>query len=111
MASLKLKELRDSWHLRKGLVVAFIVGMLVGPFVSSYLGVQVTSRNARAELHNGIVDLQATMCNARARLEVKDPGKLDWSARRELAAKFALMPGRDTVDPAVTSACSDKLAS
>jgi hypothetical protein len=111
MASLSLKELRDTWHLRKGLVLTFVAGMLVGPFVSSYFGVQVTSRNARAELHNGIVDVKASICNARARIEVKEPGKLDWSARRELAAKFAIIPGFDTVDPAVASLCSDKLAS
>ena len=65
-----LKDIRDSWLKRKGLVYAFVVGMLVGPFVSSYLGVQVTSRTARADLHNGIIDLQASLCDARARMEV-----------------------------------------
>lgn len=104
-------ELRDSWSLTKGVFIAFAAGMLVGPFVSSYLGVQVTSRSARAELHSGLVDLQASMCDARARMETKMPGKLDWNARRDLAAKFAAMPGRDTVDAEVVNRCSDKLAS
>ena len=106
-----LKGIGASWRANKSIVYAFVIGMLVGPFVSSYFGVQVTSRNARAELQSGIIDLQASMCNASARAEVKEPGKLEWSARRELAAKFAIMPGRDAVDPAVTSLCSDKLAS
>lgn len=104
-------EFRDSWRLKKGVFIAFAVGMLVGPFVSSYLGVQVTSKSARAELRSELIDLRASMCDARARMEIKQPRKLDLSARRDLATRFAAMPGSDTVDAEVVSRCSDKLAS
>src|SRR5688572_17841782 len=92
IAMASLQGIRDSWHLKKGLAYAFLVGMLVGPFVSSYFGVQVMSRNARAELQSGIVEIQASICDALARADVKQTSKLDWSARRELATKYAVMP-------------------
>lgn len=107
---MNLKDIQASWQRKKGLVFVFALGMLVGPFVSSYFGIQVTSRTARADLHNGIIDLQASLCDARARMEVKEPGKLDWSARRDLATKFSIMPGRDKGDSEVESLCSNKLA-
>src|SRR6185295_130658 len=93
-----LKSVAAWWRGNKSLVYVFIVGMLVGPFVSSYFGIQVTSRSARADLHNGIIDLQASLCDVRARTEVKEPGKLDWNARRDLATKFAAMPGQEKAD-------------
>ena len=104
-----LKSLGASWRTHKSLVYVFVLGMLVGPFVSSYFGIQVTSRTARAELHNGIIDLKASLCDTRARVEVKEPGKLDWNARRDLATKFAAMPGQKA-DSEVESLCSNKLA-
>ena len=105
-----LKNLGAKWRANRSLVYVFALGMLVGPFVSSYFGIQVTSRTARAELHNGTIDLQASLCDARARVENKEPGKLDWDARRDLAAKFATMPGKDKPDSEVESLCSNKLA-
>ena len=105
-----LKGIGASWRANKSIVYAFVIGMLVGPFVSSYLGVQVTSRTARADLHNGVIELQASLCDTRARGEVKEPGKLDWSARRDLAEKFAAMPGTEKPDSEVASKCANKLA-
>ena len=104
-----LKGVGAWWRSNKSLIYVFAVGMVVGPFVSSYFGIQVTSRTARAQLHDGIIDLQASVCDARALNEVKEPGKLDWSARRDLATKFAAMPGREK-DSEVESLCSNKLA-
>jgi hypothetical protein len=42
---------------------------------------------------------------------VPDTSKLDYSARNDLAKKWAVMPGATTADSEVTSACARKLAS
>ena len=71
---------------------------------------QVTSRTARAEIRAGIVEQQAMFCEARARADISAPGQLDWTARYELAVKWAAMPGAGAADSDVTSACARKLA-
>ena len=45
----------------------------------------------------------------RARTTVEAPAKLDWSARIELARKWAVMPGAESADSDVTNACERKL--
>jgi hypothetical protein len=51
------------------------------------------------------------ICAAQARTEVADTTKLEWTARTDLAKKWAVMPGTTTADPAVASACAGKLTS
>lgn len=75
------------------------------------MGWQVTNSTADARVRAGIVEQQAGFCDANARGEVKEPGKLDWSQRSDLAKKWAMMPGRSAVDSDVVTACAGKLAS
>ena len=100
----------SKWRTAKPLAIALAIGLVAGPLISNYVGWQVTSRTARAEIHAGIVDQQAMFCEARARADVAAPGELDWTKRYELAVKWAQMPGAGPVDSDVTSACARKLA-
>jgi hypothetical protein len=87
-----------------------VVGLVAGPLIASYAGWQVSSTTANAQLRAGVVEQQASFCDARARADVPDASNLGWSARRDLAQQWALMPGSATADPAVVSACTDKLS-
>lgn len=105
-----MQQLKDRWVTYKPIVIALGIGLVVGPFVSNYMGWQVTSRTAREQAHAGMVEQQAAYCNIQARVDVKEPDKLDWSARSALAKKWASLPGTSATDSDVISACSDKLA-
>lgn len=105
-----MQQLKARWVTAKPIVIALGIGLVVGPFASNYLGWQVTARTAREQAHAGMVEQQASYCNIQARVDVNDPGKLDWSARSALAKKWATLPGTSVTDSDVISACSDKLA-
>jgi hypothetical protein len=100
----------SKWQAAKPAAIALTIGLVAGPLISNYVGWQVTSRTARAEIHAGLVEQQAMFCEARARADVSAPGELNWTARYELAVKWAPMPGAGPVDADVTSACARKLA-
>jgi hypothetical protein len=96
--------------LPKGpLAVAFIVGLLAGPMLTSYLGLTMTSRTASARMHDGMLELQAQVCDARARAEVADPVKLDSTGRRDLAAKHAPTQASGQADYEIIGLCANKL--
>ncbi len=105
----KRAQLSAHWVERKPQLIALAIGLVAGPLISNYAGWQVTSGNARTQVRAGIVETQATYCNVSARLANAAPDKLDWSARVDLARKWAVMPGSDTADSDVTSACERKL--
>jgi len=56
-----------------------------------------------------IVEQLASICDAQARTEVRNPSKLDRIARGDLADKWAVMPGASAADPDVRAACGGKL--
>jgi len=105
-----MQPIKSRWETAKPLAFAFAIGLVTGPLVSNYVGWQVTSRTARADLHAGIVEQQAIFCEARARTDVSAPDKLGWDARYELAKKWAIMPGATEPPSGVASACASKLA-
>ena len=100
----------SKWEAYKPRVVALAIGLIAGPIITSVAGWQVTSGSARAQLQAGIVEQLASVCAARARADVADPSKLEWSARSKLAEKWAIMPGSAIADAGVADACSSKLA-
>ncbi len=57
---------KSKWETAKPLAFAFAIGLVTGPLATNYLGWQVTSRTALAEMHAGIVEQQALFCEARA---------------------------------------------
>jgi hypothetical protein len=105
-----MQTARTRWETAKPLAFAFAAGLIVGPLFSNYLGWQVTSHTAQAEMHAGIVEQQALFCEARARADVAAPEKLGWDARYELAKKWSIMPGASEPPAGVASACAGKLA-
>lgn len=110
MGTSQMQQLKARLTNAKPAIIALCVGLVVGPFITSYLGWQVTARTAREQAHAGIVEQQASYCNIQARTDVKEPDKLDWSARSALAKKWATLPGATAAEYDVISACSDKLA-
>jgi len=111
MTAAKTPSYWYQWRPKPGMIPTFIVGLVVGPLVLSQLGITVTSRTARAEHQNEIVQLQASVCEARARAANPDAAKLEVNARRDLAGKHAPRPTNGFVDNEIVSACADKLAS
>ena len=99
----------SKWQSAKPAAIALAVGLVAGPLISNYMGWQVTNRTAQAEVRAGIVEQQAVYCEARARADVPAPGALDWTARYQLAVKWAAS-GATAADSDVTSACARKLA-
>lgn len=106
-----MTNISDGWIGAKPYVYGLIGGMILGPIVSNYMGWQVGGGAARASMAAAVVETKATICNARARVEVAEPNKLEWSARNDLAKKFAVMAGAASADSDVTTACSGKLSS
>ena len=100
----------SKWATYKPRVIALAIGLIAGPIITSVAGWQVTSGTARAQLQAGIVEQLASVCAARARADVADPSKLEWSARSQLAEKWAVMPGSALANEGVAGACSSKLA-
>jgi hypothetical protein len=98
------------WLSIKPYLFPFAIGLVVGPLFTAYMGWQVTSSSARADIHAGIIKTHVAYCEARARIDVKEPNKLDWSARNDLAKKWASLPGTEAADSEVARGCADKLA-
>jgi len=103
-------SLSSTWETWKPRVVALAIGLVAGPLISNSLGWQVTSGAARTAMRDGVVQSQALICEAQARADVKEPGKLDYSGRSDLAKKWAVMPGAKDADSEVANACAGRLA-
>ncbi len=98
------------WQTAKPKVIYLAVGLIAGPLITSFAGLQVLSGTARDQTRTGIVESQAVICAAQARTHVADTSKLEWSARAELAKQWAVMPGATAAEPDVANACARKLA-
>jgi hypothetical protein len=105
------KTAAAKWESAKPKVIYLAIGLIAGPVITNMAGLQVTSGAAQNRVRAGIVEQQALFCEAKARADVAEPGKLEWSARADLAKKWAAMPGATATDSNVVSACASKLAS
>ncbi len=103
-------SMTSKWELIKPKIVYLVIGLVAGPVLSGMFGLQVLSSTARNQVQAGLVDLQATYCATNARTGTADTTKLDYTARNDLAKKFAIMPGATTADFSVVSACAQKLS-
>ena len=103
-------SMTSKWESMKPKIVYLVIGLVAGPVLSGMFGLQVLSSTARNQVQAGLVDLQATYCATNARTETADTTKLDYTARNDLAKKFAVMPGATTADFSVVSACAQKLS-
>lgn len=98
------------WAAAKPVVLALGIGLVAGPIISGMAGFQMRTSTAETLARNGVVAQQAMFCADRARADTAEPAGLDWSARNDLARRFATMPGGTAVDPDVARACADRLA-
>ncbi len=110
---MKLQEtVKEKWETAKPLLKGFVAGLIVGPIIILWAGWVVTSNNVQGRVDAALLNLEASICAARARAEVKDTAKLEWSARTKLAAKWATIPGHkaESAGYDVTNACAEKLS-
>jgi hypothetical protein len=92
------------------LFIGLAVGLFAGPMISNMNGWQVTAGAAQARADAAVVGSKSAICVAQARIANPAAAALDWSARRELAAQWAVMPGSTTADSEVTNTCTQGLA-
>jgi len=102
-------RLSDQWNALKPLALVLALGLVAGPLISNYMGWQVTSGFAERQRLASAVEQQAKICAAFARDENPNVAALEWGARRALAEKHAIMPGRQEADSGVIMACSEYL--
>ena len=103
------KTAQARWQAAKPAVYALAIGLVAGPLISSYMGWQVTQATARTQMRENVTEQLAMICAARAKADVAGAGALDWSARSELAKKWALEAGAPLADLDVTDACTRRL--
>jgi len=105
-----MSSLQERFNARKPQIIALVVGLLLGPFISGMAGWQVTSSTLRDTVERAVVQQQVKFCEVRARADVADLTKLEYSARYKLAEKWAKMPWQSEAQSDVISGCSNGLA-
>ena len=104
-----VQKAQARWQAAKPIVFALAIGLAVGPLISNYMGWQVSRATARAQVRENVTEQLAMICAARAKADVAGAGALDWSARSELAKKWAVEAGAPLADLDVTDACTRRL--
>jgi hypothetical protein len=105
-----IRTAQAKWQAAKPIVFALAIGLVAGPLISNYIGWQVTRGTAQTQMRENVTEQLAMICATRAKIEVADTGKLDWSARNELAKKWVLVAGAPLADLDVANACARRLA-
>lgn len=103
-------DLAARWARAKPILLGLGIGLVAGPIISGMAGFQMRTSTAQTQLRDGIVAQQAIFCADRAHADTPDSSRLDWTARNDLARRFAMMPGSSQVDYEVVRACADRLA-
>ena len=104
------QTIQSKWLAMKPKVFALAIGLVIGPFITNYVGWQVTSGTARAETRDSVLQQFVQICVERARADDANAAKLDWTARSELAKKWTVTPAAPFADLDVQSACTARLA-
>jgi len=97
------------WNAAKPMLMGLAIGLVAGPIISGMVGFQMRSSTAQTLVRNGVVEQQAIFCADRAHAETPDTTRMDWSARNDLARRFATPSGAAQVDFEVARACADRL--
>jgi len=104
-----MSAITESINRKKPFVFGLVVGLLVGPLVSGLMGWQVSSAFLTRSVRNAVVTQQVDFCKMRVLANVKNPEKLDYTARYAVAEQWAKLPGTTAADSDVVSACTDQL--
>ncbi len=102
-------EIITEWRPR---ILFLVIGLVLGPFISGWLGWQVTAGTMTSAVQVAVVDYRAELCAKRAQADPEaTPAVLgDWSSRGELAEKWAVLPGEEEADRSVVNGCSSRLS-
>ena len=104
-----LDTAKSKWNEKKPVVFALVLGAVAGPFISNSMGWQVTSGASERKAHAATVEQQALFCVERVKATGQIMKNLEYSARKDLADKWGVMPGQVKATYDVTYACSEKL--
>lgn len=102
-------DLTARWTRAKPMLLGLGIGLVAGPILSGVVGFQMRTSTAQTMLHDGVVAQQAIYCADRARADTPVTSGMDWTARNDLARRFATQPGTTQVDYEVARACADRL--
>lgn len=102
-------EIIEEWKPR---ILFLAIGLVLGPFISSWLGWQVTTGTMESAVEEAVVAYRAGLCVERARSDPEATAAVleDYSGRRELAEKWAVLPGEEDADRDVVNECNSRLA-
>ena len=102
-------ELIREWKPR---IIFLSIGLVLGPFVSGWIGWHVTTGTMDIAVQDAVVAYRAELCAKRAQADPDaTSGVLEnWTSRRDLAEKWAVLPGEEKADSDVVSECSSRLA-
>ena len=102
-------EIINEWKPR---ILFLVIGLVLAPFISSSLGWQVTAGTMDSAVQDAVIEYRADLCTKRAQADPEaTPAVLgDWSSRRELAEKWAVLPGEEEADRSVVNGCSSRLS-
>lgn len=102
-------EIIQEWRPR---IFFLVIGLILGPFISSWLGWQVTTGTMEKATKDAVVTYRAGLCVERAQSdpEVTPDVLKDYSVRRKIAEKWAVLPGEEKADVFVTNECSSRLS-
>ncbi len=89
-----------------------MIGLVLGPFISSWLGWQVTTGTMESAASDAVISYRAGLCAERTRAdpEATSDALNEYSKRREFAEKWAVLPGEEKADSAVVRECNTRLA-
>lgn len=99
------QTLREVFGQYKNIALAFVVGLFIGPAISTALGWQVSSDTLREQVHEAIVTQQAAVCEMRVREHVENVAALEADERIKLAKRYAVLPWDQSVDSEVVNRC------
>ena len=99
----------QEWRPR---IIFLVIGLVVGPFISSWIGWQVTTGTMESAVSDAVVSYRGGLCAERARSDPEATSDMlnDTADRRKLAEKWAVLPGEEEADKnAVVRECNSLL--
>ncbi len=92
-------------------ILFLVIGLVLGPFISSWLGWQVTAGTMNSAVQDAVIEYRADLCTKRAQADPETtPAVLgDWSSRGKIAEKWAVLPGEEESNRDVVNRCSSRL--
>ena len=103
-------ELIRYWRSR---IIFLAIGLVLGPIVSGWIGWHVTIDTMDTAVQDAVVAYRAELCAKRAQADPDATSDVlaNWPSRRDLAEKWAVLPGEEKADSDVISECSARLKS